>query len=41
MLVLKNITKDYASGDTKVEALRGIDLRFGESEFAAVLGPSG
>ena len=41
MLVLKNITKDYASGDTKVEALRGIDLAFGESEFAAVLGPSG
>ena len=41
MLILKNITKDYASGDTKVEALRGIDLAFGESEFAAVLGPSG
>ena len=41
MLVLKNITKDYASGDTKVEALRGVDLSFGESEFAAVLGPSG
>ena len=41
MLVLKNITKDYASGDMKVEALRGIDLTFGESEFAAVLGPSG
>ena len=41
MLVLKNITKDYASGDTKVEALRGVDLAFGESEFAAILGPSG
>ena len=41
MLVLKNITKDYASGDTKVEALRGVNLTFGESEFAAVLGPSG
>ena len=41
MLILKNITKDYASGDTKVEALRGVDLAFGESEFAAVLGPSG
>ena len=41
MLVLKNITKNYASGDTKVEALRGVDLTFGESEFAAVLGPSG
>ena len=41
MLILKNIIKEYASGDTRVEALRGIDLRFGESEFAAVLGPSG
>ena len=41
MLILKDIVKDYASGDTKVEALRGIDLAFGESEFAAVLGPSG
>ena len=41
MLILKGITKDYASGDTKVQALRGIDLEFGESEFAAILGPSG
>ena len=41
MLALKNIIKDYASGDTRVEALRGVDLAFGESEFAAVLGPSG
>ena len=41
MLELKNIKKDYASGDTKVEALRGVDLAFGDSEFAAVLGPSG
>ena len=41
MLILREITKDYASGDTKVQALRGIDLTFGESEFAAILGPSG
>ena len=41
MLILKSITKDYASGDTSVQALRGIDLSFGESEFAAILGPSG
>ena len=41
MLTLRNITKDYASGDTKVEALRGVDLAFGGSEFAAILGPSG
>ncbi len=41
MLVLKGITKDYQTGDTKVEALRGVDLRFRQSEFAAILGPSG
>ena len=41
MLVLKDIAKDYLTGDTKVEALRGIDLTFRKCEFAAILGPSG
>ena len=41
MLTLRHITKDYSSGDMKVEALRGVDLEFGRSEFAAILGPSG
>ena len=41
MLVLKDIAKDYLTGDTRVEALRGIDLTFRETEFAAILGPSG
>ncbi|MBQ9263391.1 MAG: ABC transporter ATP-binding protein, partial [Clostridia bacterium] len=41
MLELKHITKDYSAGDTQVEALRGIDLQFRKSEFAAILGPSG
>ena len=41
MLVLKNIVKDYSAGDARVEALRGVDLEFGDSEFAAILGPSG
>jgi len=41
MLSLRGITKVYSEGDTRVEALRGIDLEFGESEFVAVLGPSG
>ena len=41
MLVLKNIVKDYSAGDARVEALRGVDLKFGDSEFAAILGPSG
>ena len=41
MLVLKQIFKDYQTGDTKVAALRGVDLKFRDREFAAILGPSG
>ncbi len=41
MLVLKNIVKDYVTGDTTVRALRGIDIKFRENEFVAILGPSG
>ncbi|MBP5159556.1 MAG: ABC transporter ATP-binding protein, partial [Lachnospiraceae bacterium] len=41
MLELKNITKEYPAGDGKVQALKGIDLTFGKSEFVSVLGPSG
>ena len=41
MLVLKKITKEYQTGDTKVEALRGVDLQFRACECAAILGPSG
>lgn len=41
MLSLKNITKDYITGDSKVEALRGISLNFRKNEFVSVLGPSG
>ena len=41
MLVLKNIVKDYVTGDTTVRALKGIDINFRENEFVAILGPSG
>ena len=41
MLELKGIKKDYLTGDTPVHALKGIDLKFRESEFVAVLGHSG
>ena len=41
MLILKDITKNYQTGDNKVEALKGVNLRFRECEFAAILGPSG
>lgn len=41
MLKLKNITKDYLSGDTTVKALKGINIEFRESEFVSILGQSG
>ena len=41
MLVLKHITKDYAAGDNKVAALRGVSINFRENEFVSILGPSG
>ena len=41
MLSLKNITKEYPTGDTKVQALQGISLDFRENEFVSILGPSG
>ena len=41
MLKLKNITKDYVTGDSKVEALKGINLEFRENEFVSILGQSG
>ncbi len=41
MLQLKNITKNYLSGDNEVKALKGIDIEFRESEFVSILGQSG
>ncbi len=41
MLELKNITKDYVSGDSKVQALKGIRIEFRKSEFVSILGQSG
>ena len=41
MLELKNIVKEYVTGDTKVEALRGVSLKFRKNEFVAILGASG
>lgn len=41
MLELKNIHKEYPSGDDKIEVLKGISLQFRKSEFVSILGPSG
>lgn len=41
MLQLKNITKDYISGDSTVHALKGVSINFRKSEFVSILGQSG
>ena len=41
MLQLKNIKKDYLSGEETVHALKGIDIAFRENEFVSILGQSG
>ena len=41
MLELRNITKTYYTSGENVEALRGINLQFRNSEFVSILGPSG
>lgn len=41
MLELKNITKEYISGNETVHALKGITLSFRQCEFVSILGQSG
>ncbi len=41
MLSLKNIVKEYPTGDTTVRALNGVSIDFRENEFVSILGPSG
>ncbi len=41
MLQLKDITKNYLSGENEVQALKGISIEFRKSEFVSILGPSG
>ncbi len=41
MLQLKNIVKDYVTGDTTVQALKGVSINFRANEFVSILGQSG
>jgi putative ABC transport system ATP-binding protein len=41
LIELRSIEKVYSTGESKVTALRGVDLIIGEGEFVAIMGPSG
>ncbi|NWF77897.1 MAG: ABC transporter ATP-binding protein [Chloroflexi bacterium] len=41
MLEIKNISKVYGAGTTKVVALNNVSLRVNKGDFIAVMGPSG
>ena len=41
MLKLSGVTKVYAAGELRVDALRGVDMAFRKAEFVSILGPSG
>lgn len=41
MLRLKDIVKKYVTGDTIVEALKGVSVTFRDNEFVSILGQSG
>lgn len=37
----RQVTKDFGSGDTRVQALRGVDLQVNYGEMTLLVGPSG
>jgi len=41
MLNASNVTKEYVSGDQKIQALRGVTLSISSGEFLSIAGPSG
>ena len=41
LIDIKNVWKTYTMGETKVHALRGLNLTVKRGEFLAVMGPSG
>jgi putative ABC transport system ATP-binding protein len=41
IISVKNLTKTYIMGTTKVHALQGVDLSINRNEYIALMGPSG
>jgi len=40
-LLIRDLAKTYAMGDTEVHALRGVSLEIRRNEYVAIMGPSG
>src|SRR4051812_44664095 len=40
-VICRGVTKEFVAGDTRVQALRGIDLELPCGEMALLVGPSG
>lgn len=41
MISVRNVSKEYQTGDTVVHALKGVSLEIGKGEFLSIAGPSG
>lgn len=41
MIEIKNVTKSFQMGDTKVDVLQNINLKIDRGDFVAIMGPSG
>jgi putative ABC transport system ATP-binding protein len=41
LAILEGVSKTYQMGETRVHALRAVDLEIGRGEFLAIVGPSG
>jgi putative ABC transport system ATP-binding protein len=41
VIELESLSKTYAMGAVRVQALRGVDLQFKQGEYVSIMGPSG
>jgi len=41
MIEIKDVVKTYQTGDTELQALKGVSFKIEDGEFVAIMGPSG